>query len=444
MKTIPRPTTPSTIQTIQWLLDPVAYLETNFQRYGDIFYGRVLPQHPDPVVLVNHPQGAQYLLSRDQDKEFSAPTESPLTTLLGENAITLVTGKKHRRLRQLLMPPFHGERIKVFGEHICEIAREAIASWPSDCPQDTKTAMEQITLRTVLQVVFGLHSGERYRQLEGLLLSLVSSPLTALSLVFAPLRADLGPWSPGGKLRRTLEATDRLIFAEIQARRENPDPERADILSMLLEAKDEEGRGLTNLDLRDNLVNLLVAGYASTSTALTWALYWVHSLPHVRTKLLAELASLGSSPDPIALSQLPYLGAVCNESLRIYPGGILTFSRQVESPVELMGYALKPKTLVAACIYLIHHREDIYPDPDTFNPERFLERQFSAYEFMPFGNGARRCIGAALARYEIKLVLGTILSNWTLELANNKPVKATRRSLTLEPNLPVKLKKVSR
>lgn len=171
----------------------------------------------------------------------------------------------------------------------------------------------------------------------------------------------------------------------------------------------------------------------TTASAMAWSLYWVHHQPEVKEKLLEELDSLGESPDPMSISQLPYLTAVCQETLRIYPVGMLTFPREVKEPAELMGYELEPGTVLVGCIYLIHHREDLYPDSKQFKPERFLEHQFSPYEFIPFGGGNRRCVGAALAMLEMKLVLATILSNNHLTLADSKPVKPQRRGVTLAP-----------
>jgi cytochrome P450 len=190
---------------------------------------------------------------------------------------------------------------------------------------------------------------------------------------------------------------------------------------------------LTDVELRDELMTLLVAGHETTATALTWALYWVHRLPEVKAKLLDELSGLGPDPDPAEMFKLPYLTAVCNETLRIYPVALLSFPRRVETPTELMGQPLQPGTILMACIYLLHHRPDLYPNPEQFRPERFLERQYSPYEFMPFGGGSRRCVGAALAQYELKLALGTILLNSQLALTTNQPIKPQRRGITLGP-----------
>jgi unspecific monooxygenase len=200
-----------------------------------------------------------------------------------------------------------------------------------------------------------------------------------------------------------------------------------------MSARDEEGQPMTDVELRDELITLLIGGHETTATALSWAFYWVHHLPEVFNRLMKELEGLGVNPDPSRISQLPYLTAVCQETLRIYPVVIHAFPRVVKSPLHLMGYQFDPGTELVACTYLTHRREELYPKPDLFKPERFLERQFSPYEYFPFGGGNRRCIGMSMAQFEMKLILATTLSRWQLALVDNRPVRAVRRGVTLSP-----------
>lgn len=198
-----------------------------------------------------------------------------------------------------------------------------------------------------------------------------------------------------------------------------------------MSARDEAGESMTDVELRDELMTLLIAGHETTATALTWTLYWLHKLPRVREKLLQELESINDTSDSNVLFRLPYLNAVCCETLRIYPVGMLTFPRVVRKPVELMGYLLDSGTIVIGSIYLAHRREDVYPDPEQFRPERFLERQFSPFEYLPFGGGIRRCIGMAFAQFEMKVVLSAILSQVELALEKDTgSVQPVRRGLT--------------
>ena len=200
-----------------------------------------------------------------------------------------------------------------------------------------------------------------------------------------------------------------------------------------MSARDEAGQPMTDEELRDELMTLLMAGHETTASALTWALYWVYHLPEVHDKLLHELNPLGNDAHPYEIAKLPYLTAVCQETLRIYPVAITAFFRIPKEPFQVMGYEFEAGTGLIPCIYLTHHREDIYPEPKRFRPERFLERQFSQYEYLPFGGGNRRCIGLAFAQFEMKLVLATIVSRFQLALVDRRPVKPVRRGLTVAP-----------
>ncbi|RCJ21654.1 hypothetical protein A6S26_23015 [Nostoc sp. ATCC 43529] len=224
-----------------------------------------------------------------------------------------------------------------------------------------------------------------------------------------------------------------LIYAEIDDRRNQDRPPGSDVLSLLMSARDETGQPMSNAELHDELITLLIAGHETTASAIAWALYWIHRDPQVGEKLLAQLNQLGKAPDPTKIVQLPYLIAVCNETLRLSPIASLTVPREVKEPVELMGYQLDPGIRLYGCIYLTHQRPDLYPEPTLFKPERFLERQFSGYEFLPFGGGVRRCIGEALALFEMKLVLATMLSHYRLVLADLSPEHPQRRGVIFTP-----------
>lgn len=446
-KTIPTPKAPTLLQIGQWIFDPLGYMTNNFQKFGDLFQAYVSWGSSEPLLMLSEPQAIQYLLTHDTTKQFTAPGDVNriLEPLLGRQSLILLSGNEHRRRRQLVMPPFHGERLKAYGKIIQDITNQVISQWSTDTSLNVRNAMQKITMRVILEAVFGLYEGERYNRLEQLLsqrLNMTGSPMGAVLLFLPWLRKDFGAWSPGYRIRQLAEETDQLLFAEIKERRNNPDPNRVDILSLLLMAEDEDGNGLTDQDLRDELMTLLVAGHETTATALTWSMYWIHSLPEVKEKLLAELETVTDINDPSQFLKLPYLSAVCNETLRIHPVAMLTFPRRVEEPIALCGYDLEPGMMIMGSIYLLHHREDIYPQPQQFRPERFLEKQFSPYEFMPFGGGVRRCVGAALAQYEMKIVLGTILSQLDLALLNKGSVKPRRRGVTLGQDRPIQVKKV--
>ncbi len=432
----------SFVQTIQWLRDPIGYMERAVERYGDLFTGTI-SLNMDDLVFVNHPQAVQQLLTHDR-QEFSAPGKinQRLSMLFGDTSVLMLDGERHKKRRQLLMPPFHGQRMKAYGELIIKLTHKVFGAISQNSNFIARSQMQSISLQVIMEAVFGFYEGERYQKLKQLLtswLEIFRSPVATSVIFFRFLQWDLGPWSPWGKFIRLRQQIDELLYAEISERHAHPDPQRTDILSLLMSATDETGNYLSAFELRDELLTLLFAGHETTATAMAWALYWTHYLPEVREKLLQELSNLEPNASPVDIAKLPYLTAVCQESLRIYPVAMLTIARKVEQPVELMGYHLQPGTLLAGCIYLLHQREDIYPDHEQFKPERFLEKQFSPYEFIPFGGGARRCIGDALAQFEMKLVVATILSNYELTLANSTPEKPQRRGITLAPATGVKM-----
>lgn len=434
--------TPAIVQKIQWLTHPVKFLENAAQKYPDIFGVQIFGLGGN-IVFINHPLAIQEILTNDR-KKYIAPGEHNglLQPLLGNNPVIMLDGDRHRQRRKLVMPPFHGERMNSYGELIVNITKKVMDKLPMNQPFLARSAMQEISLQVILQLLFGSYSKERYQQLNYLMaqiLQIFHSPFTSSFLFFPFLQKDLGNWSTWGKFLRTRNQIDKLLYAEIAERREKPDPNRVDILELLMSVQDEDGEGLSNQELRDELMGLLFTGHETTATAMSWALYWAYYLPETREKILKELATLGNSPNPVNIFRLPYLTAFCNEALRIYPVALHTFPRIAQEPTQILGQQIKTGTIVAACIYLLHQREDLYPQPKLFNPERFLERQFSAYEFMPFGGGARRCIGEALAVFEMKLVLTTILLQYQLQLADSQPEIPSRRGATLAPAKGVKM-----
>lgn len=443
---LPSSGTPGLLQKLQWVMNPVGYMESHARHYPDLFQAEVVG-FGNTLVFVSHPQAIQYILTHD-NKQLSAPgkVNGIVEPLLGEYSVIMLEGDRHRRQRQLLMPPFHGDRMKSYGEMICEIAETVMRQLPNSQPFLARSVMSQISSQVMLKTVFGLDvTGENYHELKHLMTSMLdvfNTPAASGLLFVKKLQVDLGRWSPWGYFLRMREKIDKLLYAEIANRRQQDLSDRLDILSLLMSARDAEGEAMTDKELRDELLTLLFAGYETTASAMSWSLYWVHALPEVKNRLQEEIASLGDNPAPMDIFGLPYLTAVCNEVLRLYPVAMLTFPRRVEEPMDLLGYPLEVGTDLMGCIYLLHHREDLYPDSYQFKPERFLERQFSPYEFLPFGGGKRRCIGAALAAYEMKLVLATVLSGYDLKLAEKGPVKPQRRGITLSPAGGIKMLKV--
>ena len=424
---------PAWMQKIQYALKPLAYMDAAEQRYGDIFNAPVMGNHP-VVLFVSNPQALQQIFANDT-KQFIAPPNQLVRPLVGNSSILTLEGSRHRRERRLLMPPFHGERMQTYGQLICELVDNAMSSLSIDTSFSARKLAQEISLEVMLKVVFGIYQAERFNRLKSLMVRLtdsLQSPFIGGLLFFPSLQKDLGAQSPWGYLRDLQRQISELVYAEISDRHQNQ-VQGSDILSLMILARDENGQPMSDAELHDELITLMLAGHETTASAIAWALYWIHRHPQVREKLIGELHDLGKDSDPTSIVQLPYLTAVCNETLRLFPVAVLTVPREVKEPVELMGYQLEPGMRVYGCIYLTHQRPDIYPEPKSFKPERFLERQFSPYEFFPFGGGARRCIGEALALFEMKLVLATMLSHHRLAMANLEPEYPQRRGVTFAP-----------
>jgi cytochrome P450 family 110 len=426
------PNMPEFLRRMKLVFQPLEYVEHFAKNYGDKFTLR--NQSGNHIVYFSHPQALEEIFTADSSQLYGGGGNGILRFLVGDNSVLLVDGEKHQRQRQLLAPPFHGDRMRAYGETIRNIAHEVSDEWTPGKPFNIRSSMQEITLCAILQVVFGLDEGENFQQLRRSLTSLlefIGSPLMSASLFFQFLRKDFGRWSPWNHVLGLLKEIDDIIYALIRERRAETGENRQDILSLLMSARYDDGQPMSDVELRDELMTLLTAGHETTASALTWAFYWVDHLPEIREKLLQELDSVGVNAEPNVISKLPYLTAVCQETLRIYPILMSGFIRIVKSPIEIMGYQLPVGTRIVPSIYLAHHREEVYPQSKEFKPERFLERQFSPYEFFPFGGGNRRCIGMAFALYEMKLVLATMLSRYQVSRLDKRPVRPVRRGLTL-------------
>ncbi len=428
----PSPEMPILLRRMKFVFQPLEYLEDFAQAYGDRFS---LPtKDGNNTVYFSDPQAMEQIFTADANTLEAGRGNRILKFLVGDNSLILLDGEIHQRQRKLLAPPFHGDRMRAYGMTICEIARQVSDQWQTGKPFNIRESMQEITLSVILSAVFGLDEGKRLDQLRlkiSALLDFVSSPLLSTSLFFGFLQKDLGSWSPWGRVLHLRKQIDDLIYALIEDRRAESNQNREDILSLMMSARYEDGGAMSDEELRDELMTLLFAGHETTASALTWAFYWVDYLPEVREKLLKELNDLGENPEPGVVAKLPYLTAVCQETLRIYPIAINGFPRIALNPIEVGGYQLPKDTWIIPSIYMAHHREEVYPQSKQFKPERFLERQFSPYEFFPFGGGNRRCIGLAFAMYEMKLVLAQILSQYEVSRIDKRAVKPVRRGLTL-------------
>ncbi|OKH19817.1 cytochrome P450 [[Limnothrix rosea] IAM M-220] len=442
-KTIPILPQSALQQQLRAIVNPTKILSELQAQGPDLVY---MPSagYEKPLIAVHHPEALKQMLVDDQ-KIFTAPGElnGIMEPLTGSHSLLNLSGDRHRRARKLIMPSFHGERMYNYGTLIQQIIREEIANLEVGQSFLALELTQRITLRTIIEVVFGIRSGDRYEPIIELtrgILSRFQSPISTSFLFFSVLQKDFGAWSPWGSFVRAREALDELLYAEIGDRQANPDPNRTDILSLLIAARDEAGNAMTPVELRDELMVLLFAGHETTAIAMAWAMYWMHHKPEILQQVREELKTLDGNPDPMAIYRLPYLSAVGNESLRINPVAMFTFARFATEETRLLDYDIPAESMLMGCIYTLHQRPDLYPNPREFQPERFLERNYTPYEFMPFGGGARRCVGEALAQFELRLGIAAFANDAQFELLEQKPVTAKRKGLVLSPDTGVKMR----
>ncbi len=428
-----RPRSPGLWQLLRLHADSANYIESLGRRFGPIFRAGA---GAFDCVYVSEPSALKRIFSDKSGEFVTIAGESNMwQPMVGANSLFLATGENQRRLHKLLVAPLHGTRMTNYGRQICDLTREALDAIGLNATFRARDVMQDISLQVILRMVFGVAEGERYRLLKRRIaawLAFLESPIASAFLSFGWLKKDLGAWSPWGKFLRQRQRIDELIFAEISERRAS-DEDRGDILSGLMHARDASGATLSDQELRDMLMTLLFAGHETTASAMAWAMYWVHERPEISKKILAEISTHSGVLEPTTLAKLPYLSAVCKETLRIYPVAAVTLDRETRESVEVLGRTLPPGTIVLGCVHLLHRRPELYPEPEQFKPERFLDRRFGPYEYMPFGAGARRCVGDALALFEMKLVLATILRNYEIELVNPGPVRVKRHVFTMVP-----------
>src|SRR5829696_773502 len=407
--------------TWSWWKRPLQMLEECRARYGDMFTIR-LP-YEGTWVFVSDPEAIKQVFTGNPNLLHAGAANIVLLPLLGEHSVLLLDEPEHMVQRKLMLPPFHGKRMQAYREVMARAAAEEIDRWPTDAPVRMRSRMQAITLEVILRAVFGVEEGERFTRLRDELrsvLDLSAKPRRAM------LMALLGPQRLGRfpPFRRRIERVDRVLFDEIRARRDAPDlAERDDILSLLLQATHEDGRPMSDRELRDELMTLLVAGHETTATGLSWAIELLARHPAELERLEADIADGDGS----------YLDAVIKETLRLRPVLALVLRKLVE-PMEIGGRLLPAGVSVAPSIYLVHRRPEIYPEPERFRPERFLERPPGTYTWIPFGGGVRRCLGGAFAEFEMSVVLRELVARRRLRPVGDQPEHSVRSTITNVPS----------
>jgi cytochrome P450 len=397
------------------------------ERLGDAFTLTFAPSGRKIVVL-SDPEAVKSVFTAPPEAAPSAAGSSPIAPIMGPNSVITLTGPEHLRQRRLLLPPFHGERMREYEQTIVQATRRSMAEWPLGRPMRLDRRTREITLEVILRAVFGVEA-EQMERLRAAITGLIEPVQLPALVLFALRRPTLE--RPKGAIGRALDRLDALIYEELAQRRSEQDlAERTDILSLLLLARDEDGRPMSDEELRDELVTLLLAGHETTATAVAWAVERLVRHPDKLARLVAEIDA-GEGEE--------YMQAVVNETLRVRPVVPMVI-RLLHEPMRLGRHELPAGTRVAPSIYLTNRNPRVYDAPEEFRPERFLGRAPETFSWIPFGGGIRRCIGASFATFEMKLILRTVLGDlapslprgWT-ELLRRGGEHNRRRAITLVP-----------
>ena len=383
------------------------------------------------MVFFSDPAVIRQVFTGDAERLQAGQANSKVFRLIvGPNSVLVLDGARHKRERKLLMPPFHGERMRLYGDMMCEITDRSIDTWPVETPFPIQPCMQEITLDIILRAVFGVNEDAHHSRLRALLMEYQRV------MVGRNFFLTLIAWR---RLTRLQRAIDRLLYDEIKRCREETEAGRTDIMAMLVAARAEDGQPMSDEEIRDELITMLLAGHETTATALAWVIHRLLQNPNVLASARAEVASVigygGNAPRPDAgqIGELKYLDAVIKETARLNPV-VPIVVRLIETDTHIGGYDLPAGSIVAPCIYLTHRRPDLWSDPEGFKPERFIARRTDPYTFFPFGGGVRYCIGAAFATYEMKIVLARLLARVSLRPDPGHAVRMVRRGITFAPS----------
>ncbi len=388
-----------------------------------------------PMAFFSDPAAIKQIFTASPEHALAGRANVVLKPILGENSVLLLDGARHKRERKLLMPSFHGERMRLYGDIMREIADRSIDTWPIEQPFPIHERMQAITLDIILRTVFGVDEGSLLQKLRSLLIEFLrlvgSSPL----LLIRWLQINLGPltsWQRMGKLSREI---DTVLYEQIAQRKAATQNGRTDIMAMLVEARDEDGRPMSDQELRDEMITMLLAGHETTATSLSWVVHRLLQNPAVLEKVRAERQRvIGDGPIQAEhIPELEYLDATIKETARLNPI-VPAVVRYLEQPTQIGAYEIPTDCVAAPCIYLTHRRPELWPEPETFNPDRFVGKRVDPYTFFPFGGGVRHCLGAAFATYEMKIVLAQILSRVSLRPVPGHTVRVVRRSIMFAPS----------
>lgn len=395
-------------------------MERSAARYGDTFTMRLVGE--GPIVLASHPDAVRQIFTAPPELLHAGEANRILQPVVGQHSVLLLDRDAHKEQRRLLMPAFRGNQLQNYMSAMAAIAEDEIVRWPRGVPVRLHPRMQALTLEVILHLVFGLERGQSMDRLRQALQRMLALTTHAAAQLFLLL---VGPQKMRTALtHRLLAEVDRLLYEEIATRRRQADLDtRTDVLSMLLKARHEDGNPMGDQEIRDELITLLLAGHETTASGLAWAVERIIRHPDVHSRLLDEAQADDGQR---------YVDAVVKETLRMRPVLALV-SRRLTEPMEFGGFSLPAGVKVAPSIYLMHRRPDIYPDPEEFRPERFLDNRAGTYTWIPFGGGVRRCLGATFAECEMRIVLGALFATTRVRPVDAKSEPIHRRSITQVP-----------
>lgn len=396
----------------RWLLvsQPRTFAVRMRERHGDAvrmqFRGEVF-------VFAFTSAGARQVLSADP-AGYDAFWKRGFTGLAGTGSLWVLDGEAHRRERQLLLPAFHGRSFRGYGDTIREVTRRQTSHWQPGQTVHTLQTTLAISLDVIMRLVFGAGDArdEEFAREGRAVLGALWREMHPLIVFFPELQQSWFPlWRRYASSKRRFAEWMSRYLAVRRARGADSD----DVLGLMLAASYDDGSRMSDEDIRDELLTILLAGHETTATALAWALYELGRHPAVLETLRAELESADGT-DPGTVVKLPYLSAVCNETLRLHTL-LSEVARVCSAPLELLGHRLQPGDSAVISVNAIHHDAELYPEPDQFIPQRFIDRSYTPFEFLPFGGGHRRCLGAALSDFEMRIALAEVVSHWDFEPA---------------------------
>jgi len=430
----PAATLPRSVQALRFSIRQVPFLFGVRRQLGETFALRLprpLRYGDDRTNFVTHPDHVRSLFA-NPELALSAVNESPMRPLVGPDTVLTALGARHMRQRRLLLPSFHGEAVARYAQMIADVAEREIDSWPIGRPLALATSTQAIALDVIMAGIFGIQKRPvpgtpEHGLRRDVLLILRLSATAAGQLAELTL---IGQQRPIGVVRLLFERLDRHLYAVIAAARRRVDAEgperRTDLLSLLLAARDEDGQTMTDRELRNELLTLVLAGHETTANSIAWTFERLLRTPHAYDRLREEIRS--DSDDAPA-----YLEATIHETMRNRPVIPIT-SRRVRVPWQLGQFSVPAGSAVMVPISLLHHREDLYPDPFSFRPERFLDVRPGSYTWTAFGGGIRRCVGATLAMAEQRIVVRAITRRTDLRAADPRPEHLIQRNVTMIPS----------